>query len=811
MSGEQVDIFISFCGRDSQWARWIDFVLREAGYKTTIQLYDFVPGQSFVNHIHEALKQSRFVLCLLSPAYLDSRWRGEEWQVALNQGTLVPIRVVDCKPDGLLTNSIYIDVVDVTEAEARRRIEEGLAKRLGQDLRPTHKPDFPGKGGLAPRFPGQLPAIWNIGEARNPYFTGRDDILDRLHASLGAGKAAALTQAIQGLGGVGKTQLALEYAHRFASEYDGVWWLHAETPVTLASDYAALAPHLGVALVADQSQMVREVRAALGQRERILLIFDNAIHPKAIAPYLPLGRGTHVIVTTRAHAWPGADPQPVQTLPLDQAMKFLLNRTRQDDGVAAESVAQRLGCLPLALEQAAAYVESCNKPLADYAKLLGQHGLKVVECAQPFQYQASVGTTWEISFKEVEAQSPAAADLMRLAAFLAPEPIHLGELARAKDELPPSLKALLADELAMDKAMKVLLGYSLVRREDHSIVIHRLVSEVMRGRMNKEEGKDWLGTALRAIRAVFSFDSDDVRAWPTCSRWLPHALAVAGWGEAQTVDAKACSGILNQAGVHLHSRADYAEAEPLLRRSLEIDQAALGKHHPDVATRLNNLASLLQDTNRLAEAEPLFRRALEIDQAALGNDHPSVATDLNNLALLLEDTNRLAEAERLFRRALEIDQALFGSDHPKVANDLNNLASLLQDTNRLADAEPLFRRALETDQAALGNGHPKVAILLSNLALLLQDTNRLADAEPLLHRALEIDQAALGNDHPRVAIDLNNLASLLKATNRLADAAPLCRRALEIVEASLGPEHPNSITVRKNLNILLSAMGGSAS
>ncbi len=363
MSGEQVDVFISYCGRDSQWARWIDFVLREVGYRTTIQLYDFVPGQSFVDHIHEALKQNRFVVCLLSPAYLESRWCAQEWQVALNQGNLVPIRVVDCKPDGLLTNKIYLDLVDVAETEAKARIVEGLATRLGKDGRPTQKPDFPGKGGgAAPRFPGQLPAIWNIGEARNPYFTGRDDMLDRLHASLGAGKAAALTQAIQGLGGVGKTQLALEYAYRFASEYDGVWWLHAETPVTLASDYAVLAPHVGVPLAADQGQMVREVRAALGQRQRFLLVFDNATDPKSIAPYLPLGGGHHVIVTTRAHVWPGAETEDVQTFALDQAIDFLLKRSKQSDRAAAENVAKRLGCLPLALEQAAASWRAATSP-----------------------------------------------------------------------------------------------------------------------------------------------------------------------------------------------------------------------------------------------------------------------------------------------------------------------------------------------------------------------------------------------------------------------------------------------------------------
>ena len=242
-----------------------------------------------------------------------------------------------------------------------------------------------------------------------------------------------------------------------------------------------------------------------------------------------------------------------------------------------------------------------------------------------------------------------------------------------------------------------------------------------------------------------------------------------------------------------------AEAEPLMRRALAIDETSSGPEHPKVAIRLNNLAQLLKVTNRLAEAEPLYRRALAIDEKSLGPEHPNVATDLNNLALLLKATNRLAEAEPLYRRALAIDEKSFGPDHPEVATDLNNLAQLLQTTNRLAEAEPLMRRALAIDEKSLGPEHPDVATDLNNLALLLKATNRLAEAEPLYRRALAIDEKSFGPDHPEVATDLNNLAQLLQDTNRLAEAEPLMRRALAVFEKSFGPEHP---TVARGLNNL---------
>ena len=249
-----------------------------------------------------------------------------------------------------------------------------------------------------------------------------------------------------------------------------------------------------------------------------------------------------------------------------------------------------------------------------------------------------------------------------------------------------------------------------------------------------------------------------------------------------------------------------AEAEPLMREALRIDRAAFGDDHPDVARDLNNLAQLLQATNRPAEAEPLMRDALRIDRAALGDEHPHVARDLNNLAQLLHATNRLADAEPLMRDALRIDRASYGDDHPLVAIRLNNLAGLLQATNRLAEAEPLMRDALRIDRAAFGDDHPDVARDLNNLAGLLQATNRLDEAEPLMREALRIDRAAYGDEHPQVANRLNNLAGLLQATNRMAEAVPLLREALRICHASLGPEHPDTVLFSRNLDVLLGKM-----
>ena len=281
----------------------------------------------------------------------------------------------------------------------------------------------------------------------------------------------------------------------------------------------------------------------------------------------------------------------------------------------------------------------------------------------------------------------------------------------------------------------------------------------------------------------------DLARWEECEEQQRHALADA----TALANAKLAAEASKELATLLHATHRTAEAELLMRRALELYEAAFGKQHPNVAACLNALALLLQYTDRLGEAESAVRRALEIDKAAFGDRHPFVARDLSTLAALLRGNNRLMEAEPLMRHALEIYETAFGKQHANTAVCLNNLAILLQDTNRFGEAEALMRRALEIDEAVFGDQHPTVAIDLNNLAALLHETCRTAEAEPLMWRALGILETAFGKQHPNVASLLTNLATLLQDTNRLEDAKPLVQRSLEIFESfskQTGHEHP---------------------
>ncbi len=640
-------------------------------------------------------------------------------------------------------------------------------------------------------------------------FKGREEFLLDLHARLRRRDRghAAITSAIRGMGGIGKTCAAVEYAWAHYDDYAALLFATAETPAALRTNLAALAGPLRLPEQAATEDAVsyQAVLNWLNDNPGWLLILDNVDTQEALNAAEALigrtGRGD-ILLTSRLTGFAaGIETMELGLLALDDAIAFLLDRTTgkrrpnaEDAEVARMLAGEELDRLPLALEHAAAFITRRGCSLADYRKLLRESPDTVLNAAgvRLTHYDRTIARTWHVSIARVSDQARA---LLERLSFLAPDPVPLSLL----DVAVPGVEPADLHEAAAD-----LASYSLLRREaaPPGIAVHRVVQEVTRRNLDAAASRQRLTEALGWVDEAFAGDPGDVRSWPVLEPLSPHALAVAERGDASGI-ADPTAWLMNQLGLLFWTKALHRRAEPLMRRALAIDEASFGPEHPNVAIRLNNLAQLLQDTNRLGEAEPLMRRALAIDEASFGPEHPNVAVRLNNLATLLQDTNRLGEAEPLMRRALAIDETSFGPEHPNVAIRLGNLALLLKATNRLGEAEPLMRRTLAIDEASFGPLHPEVAIDLNNLGRLLQDTNRLGEAEPLMRRALAIDEASFGPEHPHVATDLNNLAQLLKATNRLGEAEPLMRRALAIDEASLGPEHPDVARDLNNLGRLL--------
>jgi tetratricopeptide (TPR) repeat protein len=817
--------------------------LRADGVNAIIDQYFHDPEDGWQVWTQTQMREADFVLVVCTETYLRRAERREEpgtghgaiWEISVayvllyNQGMknkkLVPV-VFDAQdrdyiPLPLQPYTNYCLADDQGYVELYRRLTNQPSIIMPEMGKITSLPQ------LERLQSHKIPSTakpWNI-PSRNDAFTGREHILGDLRADLQKkGK-----QALFGLGGVGKTQIAAEYAYRHREDYTAVLWTFAGTEQSVRGGFGAIAALLDLPEKesTEQGKVIEAVRRWLEQSQGWLLVLDNADDTAMVKAFLPQQIQGHLLLTSRAHAFQTLgilQPREVNVLSPEEARRFLLLRTGKDPAqksAEADALAKELGYLPLALEQAAAYMVEKSAGLASYLKayqkqrqsLLNQQGPVLGNDAKE-QQKRTVATAWAVNFADIEKKSPASADLLRLSAFLAPDAIPLELLEKGGNESTGLLAAKLAEAaenpLALDELLSPLLRFSLVRRDEEkrTYSIHPLVQDVVRDGLSKKEQKTWAERAVRAMDAVFP--DIEFTNWPQCDRLLPHALTCASLIESFGMEFAEGARLLNQAGYYLNERAEYAQAEPLFRRALAIREKALGPEHPHTASSLNNLAELLRFQGKPEEAEPLYRRALAIYEKALGPEHPDTATGLNNLAELLRDQGKLSEAEPLYRRALAIREEALGPEHPSTAASLNNLALLLDAQGKPEEAEPLYRRALAMFEKALGPEHPDTATSMNNLASLLEDQEKPKEAELLYRRALAIREKALGPEHPDTANSLNNLALLLAAQGRLAEAEPLYRRSLAIYEKALGPEHPNTALVRNNLILFYRRQGREA-
>ena len=583
--------------------------------------------------------------------------------------------------------------------------------------------------------------VWNVPYQRNRYFTGREYLLKQLHNDLTRGRSAALTQtqAINGLGGIGKTQIAVEYAHRHRHEYHYILWANATTRETLVADFIAIASLLQLPEQneSEQSKIINAVKCWLNEHDGWLLILDNADDLNMAYTLLPTGNRGHILLTTREQAMGKlANSIEVQemnkeegTLMLLRRAKVLaysapLNKSTEQERVQAETIVSEMGGLPLALDQAGAYIEENKCTLAAYldaykrrqADMLRQRGRHSDDHPDP------VATTWSLNFEQVERNRPIAADLMRFCAFLAPDDIPEQLIIDGANELSPLLKSIASDPSQLDEAIGELRRFSLIRRHSGSLSIHRLIQAVLKSTMNKDEQREWAEQTIRAIDRAFPKIKPST--WSEYERYLPHTLACAALIDQWNIRSEKVAWFLNEIGNYLSERRRYAEAEPLYLRALTIDEQTFGPEHIEVANDLNNLAFLYHAQSKYDQAEPLYQRALTLREQQLESNHPDIVTCLDNLALLYQVQGKDEEAEPLFQRALAIREQVPGPNHPDTAVSLRNLASLYQAQSKYNQAEPLLQRALAIWEQVLGPEHPHTRAIRENYRDLLGEIER---------------------------------------------------------------------------------------
>jgi tetratricopeptide (TPR) repeat protein len=499
---------------------------------------------------------------------------------------------------------------------------------------------------------------------------------------------------------------------------------------------------------------------------------------------------------------------------------FLKGEITEDQALAL-TLTTEMGGLPLALDQAGAYIEATQCSLADYqqqystqkAELLAQrNGPTAFSGGWKDDHPESVATTWDIAFRRVSERSPLAAVLLTFCAYLAPDAIPDNILLVVVQTML-SLEKVAAEpehsKFALDEAISVVRAFSLFQRDSNSktVSIHRLVQSILRDSQSPEKTREIKQLAVLVVNTACP-NRSDVAQWSACERWVPHAQVCARWIVEEQIENDEVTLLLNQAGYYLLARGRYREAEPLLQQALRIRERHLGAEHLGTATSLNNLADLYRAQGKYREAEPLYGRALSIHEQQLGIEHPNTALSLDNLAALYKEQGKCVEAEPLLQRALSIHERQLGVEHPDTAMSLNNLAVVLYSVQgKDGDAEPLYERALLIRERQLGANHPDTAMSLDNLAVLYRNQRKYIEAEPLFQQALLIREQQLGANHPDTATSLDNLAMLYYCQEKHTEAEPLYEQALSIRERQLGADHPDTAMSLDNLAVLYSVQG----
>ncbi len=851
------DFFVSYNRYDRTWAEWIAWTLEAAGYTVVIQAWDFRPGGNFVLEMQRAASEAERTIAVLSENYLSSQFTQPEWAAAFAQDptgekrSLIPIRIGNCALTGMWATIVYLDLVGVEETTAQDLVLQ--AAQTGR-TKPEIKPNFPGQFGAMgerskPVYPLNLVQNLPYGSTN---FVGREAELEQIHQQLQQQSTVAIS-AISGMGGIGKTELALQYARKHCREGSypgGLCWIRAREEVgtqiiSFVRSCLDLTPPEDLELVEKVRWCWRRWRDGAA-----LLIFDDVQKYEEIESFLPPQESRFkVLMTSRSNF--GASVQNLQLDVLSEAKALeLLRSLVQDQRVDREIERSKelcawLGYLPLGVELVGRYLaEDLDLSVQELwrelqADRIEAEALKQVEAGMT----AALGVlaAFELSWQKLSVETQQVAAVLSLFALVEmpwrlveqclPE-MNAAGLRKLRNQQLLKLNLLKRVDQGMYQLHQLLREFFAVKREqraDDSDLQQRFYqvviaeAEIVREKPEKsliQESTIMIAHLQGVIeRLAIPKQGLDLAA---CIFWIASLYHEQGrYSEAEPLFVQSLSIREQQLGTDhldvaysldrlatLHQwQGRYTEAEPLFVRSLSIREQQLGAEHPDVADSLNNLASLYNAQRRHGEAEPLLMRSLSIWEQQLGAEHPKVATCLNNLAYMHDCQGRYEEAEPLYLRSLSIREQQLGAEHPGVAEVLNGLAYLYNTQKRYGEAESFYLRSLSIWEQQLGADHSTVAAVLNNLAYLYDSQGQYGEAEPLYIRALSISEQQLGDNHPQVATSLNNLARLYRSQARYSDAEPLFLKARSILQSQLPADHPLSARILSNLAHLYDLQG----
>jgi hypothetical protein len=674
---------------------------------------------------------------------------------------------------------------------------------------------------------------------RPAFLAGREELLAELGARLaGSDGAVPRVVALSGLGGAGKTSVAVEYAHRQLGQVGVAWQFPAEDPSVVAAGFGELAVQLGAGDRGDPVTSVHGVLAA--SPAPWLLVFDNAPDRASVAPFVPPAGPGRVLITSRNQIWPPGHALEVPVLDPQVAAEFLASRTGDPDRRAALDLAGELGGLPLALEQAAAYVQATGDSLAGYLALFRRRRADLLAQGEPIGSSQTVATTWRLAFEDLHHAAPGAAGLLRLLACCAPEAIPLRLLLRPReglagqlsDQVTPVLALLLEDELAAGNAVAALRRYSLVTPVGGGAVsVHRLVQAVTLDQMPADLVTAWQQAAAAVIEAALPDDPTQRETWPAYALLLPHAQAAlpshrdgmervstylghsgrygaARDREREVVDARArilgpehpdTLTARENLAFWTGSAGDPAGARDQLAALLPIREQVSGREHPDTLIVRAGLARWTGDEGDAAAARDQSAALVRVAELVSGREHPLTQDARLNLARWTGLAGDPAGARDQFAELLPIRERVFGTEHMYTLSAAVYLADWTGEAGDAAAARDQFAVLVPTRERILGAEHPDTLWARGSLARWTGEAGDPAAARDQYAALLPVRERVLGPEHPDTLADRYQLAAWTGQAGDPAAARDQFAGLLPARERVSGPDHPDTLAERYQL------------
>ncbi len=801
------DLFLSYVAENRMWADWIESVLTRAGFRVVprdVSAEPVAPEPAVT-----AASAARTVV-LLSSAYLKSQRAVDLWERAVAEDPgggrrqLLPLRVGDVRLSAPYIDRNPVDLFRLDEVHATTALMRALD-------RPVQPADGVSPG---PRFPGTVPRIWNV-PPRNPGFTGRSLVLERMRDQLGGGIAVVLPQpqTLYGLGGVGKTQVALEYVHRFMADYDLVWWISSEQGDDVVASLAELAVRLGAQGGEDMAAASQEAVDLLRRgvpSERWLLVFDNADDPETLRRYFPQGGSGHILVTSRNQSWSQhGDALPVDVFLREESIEHLQRRASGLTDEEADQVATALGDLPLAVEQAAAWIAETATPIDTYLEQLGRQAPQVLSLNQPAGYPEPVAATWNISIARLKERSPAAVRLLQLCAFFAPEPISANLLY--SKEMIEALKpydSSLQEKLVLGRVIREIGRFALAKVDQvsNSIQVHRLVQAVIKAQLTEEEQREARHVVHRILAGARPDDDepiDNPETWPRFATIWPHL----GPSDARHCKEPETRRLLIDRVRYLWKRGDIRTAGSLGEELRQTWLEMLGERDLQYLYLCFHLSNILRTRGRYVEARELDEFTLRRQREVLGPEHPHTYMTTSSLAIDLGLLGDYGRAIELATEAHDGFSQIFHDSHPRTLAAANNLALNLRSIGQYARAREIDQDVYDRRTEVLGAKHPYSLSSAMNLARDLREVGRYEDSVGLLSRTYESFKETLGRTYPTTLSAAKSLAVSLRRAGRLEDAHRLTVATRARYRAKYTSANPDSLACDLNLAADLFAAG----